>query len=354
MFAQADKIKTTPGLPIAQDMPWLAPLAGYSNLPFRLVCRNLGAMVACTEMVSAKGIFYELKAKKRPSLKEVNQGKVKGSWALLAATEDDFPLVVQLFGAEADIMHETMHAVLEFYDGRDIYFDLNMGCSVPKVVKTLCGAAMLRDTTNALKVAEVMLDVAGRGRVGFKLRLGWQQGDSVYLELARDLESIGAGWITLHPRFARQGFGGQANWQAIAELKGSLSIPVIASGDLLSADAGLSCLNETGADGLMFARGAMNNPFIFMEFKAKLSGIQDFSVNPGELVDLIKKHIEYARLYLDDRYALSQMRGFIPRYVHNFKGVRALRQKLSACQNWQELDILLNEFLDHMTLQAGE
>ena len=350
--------KTPPSLPsalsIAPHLPWLAPLAGYSNLPFRLICRQFGAKVACTEMISAKGIYYSLQQSKMPNLSAINEGAGKATWALLASTPEDSPLVIQLFGAEPEIMQVAVEAILELFTGRKIYFDLNMGCSVPKVAKTGCGAAMLRNIPNALQVAKAMLATAGAGNVGFKLRLGWQNGDDVYLDLAKELEQAGAGWITLHPRHAKQGYAGTAHWPAIANLKQQLTIPVIASGDLLQAQHALACINETGADSVMFARGALTNPLIFDEYTQLLAGREITPKTPQQLVQLIQNHIALARKFCDNRHALSQMRGFIPRYVHNFKGVRLLRQDLTACKNWPELDNILDNFLKNAVLQPME
>lgn len=340
----APQISGDDALAIEPHLPWLAPLAGYSNIPFRLICRELGAYVACTEMVSAKGIFYSLNQKKHPSLEQINTEIGKGTWALLASPLEDNPLVIQLFGAEADIMQAATETIIELFSGRKIYFDINMGCSVPKVAKTRSGAAMLTDLPNALQVARALIKVAGPGNVGFKLRLGWLKGDDVYLDLAKQLEDAGAGWICLHPRYGKQGFTGKADWQKISILKRNISIPVVASGDLLTAQAAKDCLLQTGADAVMFARGAMNNPFIFRDFSELMKDGQISPPAPHEMIGVIKKHRDLARLWLDDRYALSQMRGFIPRYLHHFSGVKALRQSLSTCQTWDDMDIIISQW----------
>lgn len=341
------------GLVIQPTIPWLAPLAGYSNLPFRLLCRELGAGVACTEMVSAKGIYYSLNQARLPTLEQINRKAGKASWALLASPPEDGPLVIQLFGVEADIMQAAAEAIVELFTGREVYFDLNMGCSVPKVVKTGAGAAMLDDIPNALKVAKGLIAVAGPGRVGFKLRLGWLKGNDVYLDLAKGLESAGAAWVSMHPRYGRQGYSGQADWAKLKMLKQSVNIPVVASGDLLSAGAAKACLENTGVDAVMFARGAMNNPFIFREFNQLMQTGEVVPPSADELLAAIEKHRQFARAWLDDRYALSQMRGFIPRYAHHFPGVRTLRQNLSVCQTWADMDIVISKFM--LTLrEAGE
>lgn len=316
--------------PLRPGAPWLAPLAGYSDLPFRLLCREYGAAACCTEMVSAKGLLHHS----------------PGTRDLLSTTPEDAPLVLQLFGCDAAIMRRVMPELVArgFH-----WFDLNMGCSVPKVVKTGCGAAMPLDMDNAVAVARAMIEVAGPGRVGFKLRLGWQAGGETWRELALRLQDTGAGWITLHPRFARQGFAGEARWSALRELAAALSIPVIASGDLFTAADGVRCVRETGAVTVMFARGAMSNPGIFEEYRALLAGDRPPPPDAQRLKRLIRRHLELALAHSGERAALLKMRTFVPRYVRHIPGVRALRHRLTSC-----LDrALLEELLEiHLTPQA--
>ncbi|MDE7065238.1 MAG: tRNA-dihydrouridine synthase family protein [Desulfovibrionaceae bacterium] len=321
-------MKHVTSLPLRADAPWLAPLAGYSDLPFRLLCREYGAAVCCTEMISAKGLIYHS----------------PGTQDLLRTLPEDAPLVVQLFGNEADIMIRAMEPLLE----RGFqWFDLNMGCSVPKVTRTGCGAAMLRDVPNALAVARAMIRAAGEGRVGFKFRLGWDADAEVWRELAAALEDCGAGWLTLYPRYARQGFGGAAYWPALAELRRHVSVPVIASGDLMTPGDGVRCLAETGVAAVMYARGAMQNPAIFKEHRALLAGARPAAPDRSAVRAMIRRHAALAREYSNERTALFKMRTFVPRYVHHLPGVRLLRQGLAVCHDWTSLDRLLDDFLGH-------
>ena len=361
------------------DRPWLAPLAGYTDLPFRLLCREYGAAVCCTEMVSAKGLVYHS----------------PGTRDLLLTLPEDQPAVVQLFGCEPDILRQAMEPLLE----RGFrWFDLNMGCSVPKVTRTGCGAAMLKDIPNALTVARAMIDMAGAGRVGFKIRLGWDAQQEVWLQLAQGLQDAGAGWVTLHPRYAKQGFGGEARWSALRTLAEKMDIPVIASGDLFTAEDGIRCLRETGVSTVMYARGAMQWPGIFAEHTrlwdaAQKADTQESASNAGHTTegghtekrtdssaghstqtdsesacpaqtnmagtrptqaaaraairDMIRRHAALASAYSNERVALFKMRTFVPRYVHDLPGVRLLRQGLSACMDWDTLNALLDSFLLH-------
>lgn len=313
-------------LPFGPDSPWLAPLAGYSDLPFRLLCREYGAAVCVTEMVSAKGLAY----------------RSGGTDALLATLPEDQPLVVQLFGAEADFLR---HAVALLREAGFGWFDLNMGCSVSKVLRQGAGAAMLGDMPNALRVAKAMIDTAGVGRVGFKLRLGLDDTHQVFEDLALRLEDLGAGWITLHPRTARQGFGGTAHWPFTAHLAKRLGIPLLASGDLFTAEDGLRCLEETGATGVMYARGAMHDPGIFAAHLALWRHESPPPSTPARLKGMVLRHLELARSLCPGKAALWKMRSVVPRYVRLLPGVKALRIELCRCTDWEELERLLDDFL---------
>jgi tRNA-dihydrouridine synthase B len=301
-------------LPIAPDKPWLAPLAGYSDLPFRMLCREYGAACAVTEMVSAKGLVYY-----SPGTKD-----------LLATCPGDSPLVVQLFGSEPDMFAQAMDKLLE---AGFSWFDLNCGCSVPKVVKTGAGAALLRTPELLLEIAKVMVAKAGPGRVGVKLRTGWDAEDAPVFNIAKSLEDHGVSWLTLHPRHARQGYSGAAKWQFVKTLKQSVNVPVLASGDLFCARDARRCLAETGADGVMFARGAMYDPAIFAHYL-------DASAPPAsgqQIAQLIERHAALIRQFGRPERALLRMRSIVPRYVRNLLGARALRMEVASCTSWEHL-----------------
>lgn len=357
-------------LPIGAAFPWLAPLAGYSDLPFRLLCRELGAAAACTEMVSAKGLvlgqshksnaandllatFPPLAPPIPKAARDVRYAYQTPGGFFPGDVTPDTPLVVQLFGAEASFMEEAV-SILAACGYR--WFDCNMGCSVPKVGKSGAGSAMLRDPENALRVAEAMLKAAGGGKVGFKLRLGWDMGGKAYISLGKALADAGAGWLTLHPRYAKQKFSGTADWSAVRPLAESVSIPVMVSGDLFTPADGVKALAVSGASGVMFARGAMHNPAIFGQFVSlRKSGPGDGrapgSVDACMLEKIIRRHAELIRAFYPVRTnrqgieaGLLKMRTFVPRYVKERSGARFFRRALAACRTWRELDDLVDEF----------
>ena len=354
-FSTPPKFTIAPKFQISPDAPWLAPLAGWSDLPFRLLCREEGAKVTCTEMISAKGLVYG----------------GKNTEDLLASSEADSPVVAQIFGAEYDFMEKGIGILQE--KGFQ-HFDVNIGCSVTKVVKTGAGAAMLRDIPNLLKVAEhVITQAHGQvhkpsiihqektGKIGFKIRLGYEMGNDVYIDLAKELEKLGADWITLHPRYAKQAFSGVPKEGALATLKNAVKIPVIASGDLFSAQDGVRVLLETGVDAVMYARGAMSNPFIFNEHAALWKHVQENKLSAAQvptiaeilpkseaelredLGKLIARHLSYAKEFNPHR-TLLQMRTIVPRYVKRLGNAKALRLSLIGCRSYEELYALLDEY----------
>ncbi|WP_320169228.1 tRNA-dihydrouridine synthase family protein [Maridesulfovibrio sp.] len=305
-------------LPISPDSPWLAPLAGYSDLPFRMLCRRRGCATACTEMVSIKGLKYD----------------GKGTKALLATCDEDNPLVVQLFGGEPQDYFLTMPQLVD--EGYS-FFDLNAGCPVKKVLKTGGGSALHLDPDRLVATAQAMVAVAGEGRVGVKIRLGFMNGEDNFLEIAKRLEDIGAAWITMHPRYGKQMFSGTADWSKLAELKRNISIPVIGSGDLFTAEAAIECIRQTGIDGIMFARGALYDPAIFSRYLKLLGNPSCVDLPPFDLGKTMEEHILMTREFDGSNRSFRKIRSILPRYAKGMDGIRAIRSELTACQNWDEL-----------------
>ena len=312
-----------PTLPFAPDKPWLAPLAGYSDLPFRLLCRERGACCAVTEMVSAKGLVFGS----------------KGTRPLLATTPEDSPLVVQLFGSDERYLREAAESVLE---RGFTHLDHNVGCPVRKVVKTGAGVGLMNDPARAQAMVDALVGVAGPGRVGVKFRTGFTPADLNYLELGRRFEDSGAAWLTLHPRHGKQGYSGRADWDAIANLKQQTALPVLASGDLFSPRDGVDCLRQTGVDGVMYARGALSNPSIFDQHVALLSGREPIVPGWNDLADLIERHLKLVRTH-GQGTNIRRMRSIVPRYLRHLPGAKALRTRLIQCETPEDMDLIIHE-----------
>lgn len=320
-----------------KDKPWLAPMAGYSDLPFRLLCKELGAYVCETEMISAKGLVYSS----------------CGTEKLLENSQEEAPLVVQLFGSEPAAAKTAAYLLRQ---KGWLWFDFNLGCPANKVLRQGSGAALLDDPDKVLEIAKSILSAINnpppgslnehiKAMAGFKLRLGRTGKKKVLPDLALRLQDIGCSWICLHPRYGEEGYTGNARWEELQKLNEMLDIPLIASGDLLTAQKGIECLAQTGVQTIMYARGALRDPAIFQKHASILNGEYLEKENVRELKKIIKRHIFLTRDIQGSKKAIFKMRSIIPRYVRNFPGVGNLRQALCSCTEWNEVENLLDQFI---------
>ena len=230
----------------------LAPMAGVTDLAFRTICRELGAGYTITEMVSAKALCYQ----------------DKKTLPLMELGPNEHPAGVQVFGSDLACMEEAA-AIIREVARPDI---INMGCPVPKVANNGDGSGLLKDLDKACRVAEAVIRGAKGTPVTVKMRLGWDKGNIVCLELSKLLESVGVSALTVHGRTKVQMYSGTANWDYIREVKNAVSIPVIANGDVFSGPDAERILRYTGADGVMIARGVFGNPWIFQQAQAAIAG----------------------------------------------------------------------------------
>ncbi|OGW51355.1 MAG: tRNA dihydrouridine synthase DusB [Nitrospirae bacterium RBG_19FT_COMBO_42_15] len=274
----------------------LAPMAGITNLPFRLIVKDEGCGLVVSEMVSAIAL--------------VRNGKKTRD--LLNSDPYERPLAVQLFGSEPQIMAEAARIVEGF--GVDI-LDINMGCPAKKVVSSGSGSALLRDP---LRIKAIIEAVRAAVTIPFtvKIRSGWDSKSTNYLEIGRIAEECGVDAITLHSRTAAQGFGGRSDWSHIAELKKVLNIPVIGNGDIKTPEDAMRMLDETCCDGIMIGRGALGNPWIFSRtLKYIEEGVLQKPPSEKEIHLTIKRHIEMLADYMGDKWAVREFRKHISWYT---------------------------------------
>ncbi len=279
----------------------LAPMAGVTDIAFRQICRELGAGCTFTEMVSAKALCYQ----------------DKKTLPLMKLGEGEHPAGVQLFGSDPACMEQAAGIAKEV-SGAEI-LDINMGCPVPKIANNGDGSGLLKDLDKACRVAEAVLRGAGDTPVTVKLRLGWDKGSLVYRELAKALEELGVAAITLHGRTKVQMYAGTANWDAIREVKQALTIPVIANGDVFSAQDAVRILRYTGADGVMLARGVFGNPWLFAQALAAIEGREIPPMPPlAARCDTAVRQFQIAAEHKGERIACLEAR---KHYAWYLKGI---------------------------------
>jgi len=297
----------------------LAPLAGITNLPFRIICRMAGASLAYTEMVSVNGL--------------VREGAK--TLALLKSSPSDRPLGIQLFGDNPSDLAEAARMV----EGYGDLLDINMGCPVRKVVGTGAGSALLQEP---LKIAAIIRAVrtATRLPLTIKIRSGWHCGDNVFKEVGRVAEAEGCDAITLHPRSRSLMFSGQADWTQLAEMKAALSIPVLGSGDLFTPEDCLRMAKETGCDGIMIARGALGAPWIF---KQTLDLAQSGCYTPVDVIeraDTISNHLNLFIEEMGEAVAVREIKKHIGWYAKGFAGASEIRRKANLARSIEDITLL--------------
>ena len=232
----------------------LAPMAGVTDLAFRQVCRGLGAGYTITEMVSAKALCYQ----------------DKKSIPIMTLALGEHPAAVQIFGSDPGCMREAAAIVAE--RAKPDIIDINMGCPVPKVVKSGDGSALMREPAKAASIVRAVIEGAGGLPVTVKARTGWDKGSVNCVEFCKALEDAGAAAVAIHGRTRTQMYSGRADWNVIRAVKAALHIPVIANGDVFSGEEAAHIMRYTGADMAMIGRGAFGNPWIFQQAKAALAG----------------------------------------------------------------------------------
>lgn len=306
----------------------LAPMAGVSDLAFRILCHRQGAGLVCTEMVSAKAIYY----------------KNKGTDELMISVPEERPLMLQLFGSDPELM-AAMAAQVE--DGPWDIIDINMGCPVPKVVKNGDGSALLLDIPRIEAIVSAMTH-AVKKPVTVKIRKGFGLEDECAAEAARAAEAAGAAAITIHGRTREQFYSGQADWSAIRRVKEAVKIPVFGNGDITSAQDAVRMIQETGVDGIAIGRGAKGNPWLFGEIRAYLQdGIVPPRPTAHEVGNMILEHLALELTYKPEHVAVREMRKHVAWYTAGLPGSAALRRQVNEI----ETAVALEEMIRTQILQ---
>lgn len=290
---------------------FLAPMAGVTDFPFRLLCREMGCALAFTEMVSAKGMLLA-----PPGNRAARE--------LLLTSPQEGPVALQLFGREPQTVAEAARRLAG--DGRFCLVDLNMGCPAPKIAGSGEGSGLLREPDLAVRVAEAVVR-ASPVPVTVKLRMGWDEDSLVYEELGRRLQDAGVSALTLHARTRRQFYAGRADWDAIARLKRAVSIPVIGNGDVTCLRDARRMMEQTGCDAAMIGRAAMGNPWVFA----------GRDPSPRERVEGALRHARMLMAFKGEAVAMREMRGHVACYVRGLHGAARIRERTNAASTYAQL-----------------
>lgn len=291
----------------------LAPLAGYTDLAFRILCREMGASLCFSEMVSCHGLMYQQ----------------KNTLVLLKTAPEERPIGIQIFGSDPDVMGRAAALVSEY--PVDI-IDINMGCPVRKVIKKGAGSALMKTPELA---KQIITSVCANTSlpVTVKFRSGWTQDNITAVQFGQMAEAAGASALTVHARTWSQAFGGHADWEVIKKVKQAVSIPVFGNGDILSYRQGAARMRETGCDGIMVGRGALGNPWVFSP-----------AGRPETLeqrLEQLVRHMELTSLHLPAAKMLFRIKNHAGRYCSELPGATRIRKAIYDCKTMEELLQLL-------------
>ena len=301
----------------------LGPMAGVTDLPFRLLCKEQGADVMITEMVSAKGLYY---------------GSRKTD-ILLKTLPEEKPVGVQLFGSDPEIIAGE---AAKLQDRGFDFIDINMGCPVPKIVGNGDGSALMKNPALVERIVSAVVNAVNLP-VTVKIRSGFSEAEKNAVEVALAAEAGGASAVAVHARTREQFYSGEADWSVIKDVKAALKVPVIGNGDLKSAEDVLKIKEETGCDSFMIARAAKGNPWIFREIKAGLEGKTVESPDLDELKAMMHKHIELMIKEKGEYIGVRELRKHVAWYTEGIYNSSKIRRKVCEVETADELAMLVDQ-----------
>ncbi len=304
----------------------LAPMAGVTDLPFRLLCKEQGAGLLCMEMISAKALQY----------------KNKNTKALLSIHPEEYPVSLQLFGSDPVIISEMAKEIEELPFQ---ILDINMGCPVPKVVKNGEGSALMKEPKLVWQIVRQTVRAIHKP-VTVKIRKGFDDNHVNAVEIAKAAEDAGAAAIAVHGRTREQYYSGKADWEIIRQVKEAVSVPVIGNGDVTSGETALAMRMRTGCDGVMIGRGAQGNPWIFRELvEYDRTGLLSPRPSREEIKAAMLRHARLQIEFKGDYLGIHEMRKHAAWYTKGMEGAAKLRDAMNRVESYEELEELLDTHL---------
>ena len=305
----------------------LAPMAGITNLPFRMICKKFGPGMVCTEMASSKAMFHNDQKTKR----------------LLNTEGEKRPISFQIFGSDEETLGYAAKYVSQFAD----IVDINMGCPAPKVVKNGDGSKLLLDLEKAKRIMEAVVENS-RVPVTLKIRKGWDKEHVVAVEVAKIAEEVGISAITVHGRTRSEFYTGKADWEIIKKVKESVNIPVIGNGDVIDEESAYQMFQETGVDGIMIGRGSFGNPWIFQKIIHFLeTGEKLPDPSNEEKLKIMKEHIDLA-VKEKGEIAVKELRKQIAWYTKSLKNSSEFRNSINKIETKKELIEKIEEYFKYL------
>ena len=305
----------------------LAPMAGITNLPFRIMCEKFNPGLVCTEMVSSKGLFYDDKKTEE----------------LLNMKNEKRPVAVQIFGNDMEAMAYSAKKISKIAD----IIDINMGCPAPKVVKNGDGSKLMLDIELSRKIIQAVVENSSVP-VTVKIRKGWDKDHINCIEFAKMAEQAGVCAITIHGRTRDEFYSGTADWEIIKKLKQEVSIPVIGNGDIKSPQDALKMFEYAGVDGIMIGRAAIGNPWIFMQIQEYLQNGKIIEISNEKRLKIILEHIELQVEELGENTGIKEMRKHMTYYLKGLKDSSAIRQKINTIETKNELVECITEYFKNI------
>ncbi len=306
----------------------LAPMAGVTDLPFRVLCKEMGAGLICMEMVSAKAILY----------------KNKNTEELMTIDKREHPVSLQLFGSDPDVISEIAKQIEE--RPFDI-LDINMGCPVPKVVNNGDGSALMKNPLLAGQIIEKTVKAIQKP-VTVKIRKGFDDAHINAVEMAHIAQECGAAAIAVHGRTREQYYSGKADWDIIRQVKEAVKIPVIGNGDIFTGADALAMEKQTGCDGFMIARGAQGNPWIFKQVAHYLETGEELpKPQMPEMVEMMLRHAKMLLEFKGDYTGIREMRKHATWYTGGYRNSSKLRARINEIESYEELKALFDEVLSY-------